>query len=197
MTAYKNFIKDFPKRCCKILDRYESDALSGGREVTLTLAMAASGFVVPYERLCPQEGAPYYDRCKYTKAASQFDRLCGENFLSSQLWKEDVGSWSFEELSSVDRDPDGWSELQEPRTPLNSSKTVRDILEHLRNAFAHSNIFTFPKDAPDIKFIIFLSRQSRTSSDFNFLCVSPQDFRKFLQNWFMFLKKLELPTEVL
>ena len=196
MTNYNNFIQDFPTRCYEILDQYKGPALLSGREMTLTLSMAASGFVVPFERLCPQEGTPYYDRCDYTKAASQFDRLCIKNFLSSELWKEDVGSWSFDELSSVAGDPDSWPELQEPRTPLNSCKTVRDILEHLRNALAHGNIFTFPKGVCSIKFIIFLSRQSRASSDFNFLCVSPQDFQKFLKNWFMFLKKLELPTAV-
>ena len=196
MTNYNNFIQDFPTRCCEILDRYKGPALLDGREVTLTLAIATSGLVVPFERLCPQERSPYYDRYDYTKAASQFDRLCIENFLSSQLWKEDVGSWSFEELSSVAGDPDSWLELQEPRTPLNSCKTVRDILEHLRNALAHGNIFTFPKGASDIEFIVFLSRQSRTSSDFNFLCVSPQDFQKFLRHWFVFISKLELPAEV-
>ena len=196
MTNYNNFIQDFPTRCCEILDQYETDALSRGREVTLMLAMAASGFVVPFERLCPQEGSPYYDRRDYTKAASQFDRLCVKNFLNSELWKENVGSWSFDELSSVAEDPDGWSELQEPRTPLNSRKKVRDILEHLRNALAHGNIFTFPKGVCNIQFIIFLSRQSGTSADFNFLCVSPQDFQKFLKKWFVFLKKLELPKEV-
>ena len=40
MTACKNFIQDFPTRCCAMLHEYESEALSSGKEVTLTLAMA-------------------------------------------------------------------------------------------------------------------------------------------------------------
>ena len=201
MTAYKNFIKDFPRRCSKILDRYESDALSGGREVTLTLAMAASGFVVPYERLRPQEGElPYPDRGIYKQAASQFDALLKEKFLGSCLWKEEVSSWSFGKLSRVDGDPGNWSELQK-RKSFGPYKKVGSTLTHLRNALAHGNIFTFPKDDPDkddpdIELIIFLSRPYVKSPKFNFLCVSPQDFQKFLRNWFVFISALNLPEEV-
>ena len=53
MTAYKNFVQDFPTRCCDMLKDYEREALLSGREVTLTLAMAASGLIVPFERLRP------------------------------------------------------------------------------------------------------------------------------------------------
>ena len=203
MTAYKNFIKDFPTRCCEILDQYEADALSGGREVTLTLAMAASGFVVPYERLRPrpQEGEPPYpDRSIYEQAVSQFDDLLKEKFLGSCLWKEEVSSWSFGKLKSVDGGPGCWPELQE-RKPLGPYKKVSSTLTHLRNALAHGNIFTFPKedpdkDDPDIELIIFLSKPSMKSPKFNFLCVSPQDFQKSLRNWFVFISALNLPEEV-
>ncbi len=235
MTAYKNFIKDFPERCRDILERYESDALSGGREVTLTLAMAASGFVVPYERLRhkrlrpqegeppypdaasgfvvpyerlrhkrlrPQEGEPPYPDGIYEQAASQFDDLLKEKFLGSPLWKEEGSSWSFGKLKSAAGGPDSWPELQDPRKkPLGPCKKVSSILKHLRNALAHGNIFTFPKDdpdkdEPDIKLIIFLSQPYMKSPEFNFLCVSPQDFQKFLKNWFVFTSALNLPEEV-
>ena len=208
MTAYKNFIKDFPERCCEILDQYETDALSRGREVTLTLAMAASGFVVPYERLRPrpQEGEPPYpDRGIYEQAASQLDSLLTEKFLGSCLWKEEANPWSFGKLKSVAEGPDAWPELQE-RKPLGPNKKVSSTLTHLRNALAHGNIFTFPKDDPDkddpnkdnpdIELIIFLSKPSMESPEFNFLCVSPQDFQKFLRNWFVFISALNLPEEV-
>ena len=204
MTNYNNFIQDFPKRCCEILDKYEADALSGGREVTLTLAMAASGFVVPYERLRPrpQEGEPPYpDRGIYEQAASQLDSLLKEKFLGSCLWKEEVSSWSFGNLKSVaDEGPDAWPELQE-RKPLGPNKEVGSTLTHLRNALAHGNIFTLPKDGPDkdnpdIELIIFLSKPSMKSRKFNFLCVSPQDFQKFLKKWFVFISELEIPTAV-
>ena len=202
MTNYNNFVQDFPTRCCEIFDQYENDALSSGREVTLTLAMAASGFVVPYERLQPQEGEPPYpDRGIYEQAASQFDDLLKEKFLGPRLWKEGVSSWSFGKLKSVAGGPGIWPELQDPCKPLGPCKKVNSILKHLRNALAHGNIFTFPKDDPDkddpdIELIIFLSRPYMKSPEFNFLCVSPQDFQKFLRNWFVFINALNLPEEV-
>lgn len=196
MFAYENFIRDFPTRCYEILDKYENDARSRGREVTLMLAIATSGLVVPFERLRPRtEKTPYHDRSNYTQAVSQFDGLLEENFLGSQLWKSDVGSWSFGELRDVTGDPDAWKELQDPLTPLGRYKKVNTILKHLRNALTHGNIFTRGK--PDIKLIIFLSQPDPAIPRFNFLCVSLQDFRGFLKNWFMFIKELKLPTEVL
>ena len=136
MTAYKNFIQDFPTRCCEILKDYEREALSSGREVTLTLAMAASGLVVPFERLRDQEEPPYQDRSNYPEAVSQFERLLEEKFLGSRLWEKEVNSWAFGKLEKVTGDPDGWPELQAPKA-LSPDKKVGSTLKHLRNALAH------------------------------------------------------------
>ena len=195
MTAYKNFIQDFPTRCCKMLNRYGHDAQSHGREVTLTLAMAASGLVVPFERLRPWKKLPppYQDRSNYLEAVLQFDNLLKEKFLSSRLWKKGVSSWAFGGVRCVTKDPGDWPELQEPRNPLHPCKGVRSTLEHLRNALAHGNILTLPKDASDIDLIVFLSRKGRTNPKFQFLCVTPQDFQQFLKKWFVFVSELQLP----
>ena len=53
------------------------------------------------------------------------------------------------------------------------------------------NIFT--KGEPDIELIVFVSRPSEDSPKFNFLCVTPQDFQRFLKKWFVFISELHLP----
>src|SRR5215469_18571837 len=67
MTAYRNFVEDFPRRCRDILKVAGKPALSRGREVTLNLVIASAGLLVPYERVKPdgrwapilQETAPH------------------------------------------------------------------------------------------------------------------------------------------
>jgi hypothetical protein len=53
MSLYENFIRDFPNRCAEIFSDFydDSEKLNGGREITLMLMTASSGFVVPYEQL--------------------------------------------------------------------------------------------------------------------------------------------------
>lgn len=51
MTAYKNFVQDFPTRCKDVLELAESRTNHQVREVTLLLVVASAAIIVPYERL--------------------------------------------------------------------------------------------------------------------------------------------------
>jgi hypothetical protein len=91
MTAYKNFVEDFPRRCRDILDLAGKPALSRGREVTLTLMVASAGLVVPYERLKPDGGGgghidhPSGDNKRFADAAAKLRSLLDAPFMSSCL----------------------------------------------------------------------------------------------------------------
>jgi hypothetical protein len=122
MTAYRNFIEDFPCRCREILRIARKPALSRGREVTLTLMVASAGLVVPYERLKPDGrwGAhPSGDRETFAGAVEKLGSLLGQPFMSSRLWTATSSTWRGGKLDSVTGDPDSRKGLQKSR-PITS-----------------------------------------------------------------------------
>jgi hypothetical protein len=157
MTAYKNFIDDFPYRCRDILNITKRPALHRGREVTLALMVASAGLVVPYERLKPDIGwgdHPSGDRKTFADAAGKLESLLGELFMSSRLCTEANPTWRVGKLLSVTGDPDSWEGLQTSR-PISKDKTVGGILSIIRNALAHGYIWTL---RDPIEAIIFVKR---------------------------------------
>lgn len=145
MSSYSNFIKGFPSRCSDILKTYEKQSRARNQEVTLTLAIATAGFVIPFERLRPSSenlNHPSRDRERFQQAKDEFEKILDVPFLGSGLWKEDIGSWIFaKEVKDVQKEPDFWIELENPK-PLSAEKKVKSISKHLRNALAHGNIYT-------------------------------------------------------
>jgi hypothetical protein len=69
MSNYNNFVQDFPKRCDELLCHFIKPASGRDREVTLMLAVASAGFVIPFERLRqptdPQRQHPARDRERF------------------------------------------------------------------------------------------------------------------------------------
>jgi hypothetical protein len=197
MTAYKNFVEDFPRRCRDILDLAGKPALSQGREVTLTLMVASAGLVVPYERLKPDGGFidhPSGDNKTFADAAAKLKLLLKDPFMSSCLWNEASSTWHGGKLTSVAGDPDSWDGLRK-RRPISKDKKVSTILEVIRKALAHGNILTLNNP---IEAIIFIKANITCNivHNYSFLSVAPQEFRQFLENWFDFLNTLHIPHEV-
>lgn len=195
MTAYKNFVDDFPNRCREILKFAGKPALFRGREVTLALMVASAGLVVPYERLKPDGGEidhPSGDNKKFSAAAEKLRGLLAESFLSSAVWGAPVSTWHSGKLKSVTGDPDSWDGLRK-RQPVQSEKTVRNVLRVIRNALAHGNIFTFRDPIEAIIFINANVNDRKDVRDYSFVFVAPTDFQIFLEKWFDFLAQLDIP----
>jgi hypothetical protein len=198
MTAYKNFVEDFPRRCRDILDLAGKPALSRGREVTLTLMVASAGLVVPYERLKPDGGFIDHlsgDNKRFADAAAKLKSLLNDPFMSSCLWNEASSTWHGGKLVSVAGDPDLWTGLRK-RRPISKDKKVSTILNVIRNALAHGNIFTLNNPIEAIIFIKANMDVDKIARNYSFLSVAPQEFRKFLENWFDFLNDLHIPHEL-
>jgi hypothetical protein len=197
MTEYKNFIQDFPGRCRDILDLTGKQATFRGREVTLALMVASAGLVVPFERLRPETREGYHpsgDNEKYADAAEQLKSLLDKPFLSSVLCNGTNSTWFAGKLKSVEGDPDSWEGLRK-RKPLSTDQKVRTSLTVIRNSLAHGNTFTFRNP---IEAIIFVKKNTNYEGiirDFSFLYVEPQEFRKFLENWFDFLNTFCIPQQ--
>lgn len=196
MTAYKNFVQDFPTRCKDVLKLAESRAIHQGREVTLLLVVASAAIIVPYERLRKDGQFPHpsSDRDKFTQASAKLDALLNCKFLGSALWnQEDARSWKYGELKSVTGAPDTWPELDSIK-PVNNDKCVGDMLRIVRNALAHGNVYT---QGNPIKCLSFVSgRPNKKNNEWKYLQVSPDDFKSFLNQWFHFLEALDIPQVV-
>lgn len=201
MSSYKNFVSDFPARCAALLGDFERTARLRKREVTLMLCLAMPSIVVPLERLAgprstakgESSGHPSRDWERFEQAKSGLEDLFEIPFRGSPLWPDAASSsWFFGELSDVSNGPDSWAELGTPKA-LGPERKAKTVLLHIRNALAHGNIFT--RGNPEIEQIILLSRPEGADR-FRFLAVSPADFRGFLKNWLEFLRKLELPEDV-
>jgi hypothetical protein len=196
VTAYKNFVSDFPERCRELLDRFDAGSRLARREVTLLLCVATSAIAVPYERLRPRSKKwehPFRDRERYVDAARKFKEILNSPFLGSHLWPTPVESWCHGQLRSIDGDPDAWPELLAP-VALSTETMVDTVVRHLRNALSHGNIFT--RRQPEIDRLVLLSKPDLNRPDYDYLIVSPSDLRAFLANWVSVLTELRIPDAV-
>lgn len=192
MSEYANFVSDFPSRCRDVLEQAENKAILTGREVTLAIAIASCGLVIPMERLKSRKrGAPHPsgDLDRYKSQADSLDTLMSEKFVGSALQKANLHSWHGGTLGIVSplNDPDQWRALTNKKR-LDGDKSVSDVMGVLRNALAHGNIFTL--GSPEIRDLVFLSevRDSKKKVvDYNFVTTSPSDFTMFLRAWFDFI----------
>jgi hypothetical protein len=64
MTAYRNYVQDFPSRSRDLLNEFSLSARALNKEVTLLLAVATPCLIVPYERL--RNGLPAVGERKFT-----------------------------------------------------------------------------------------------------------------------------------
>lgn len=189
MTMYENFIQDFPKRCFELMD--EEDWEQRDREVTVSLMVASTAFLVPYERLKPLKGPiphPSKDRTKHDKVTTALEKLLREPFLSSSFCGKSQRSWRNCERNWLAGDVMDWSQNA---IPMEANISVRDVLTVIRNGLAHGSVYVnggidHDKNRSFIKELVFVSekREDSVVVGYRFIVVTPSDFRLFLKNWF-------------
>jgi len=196
MSQYKDFIQDFPKRCQEILTFSHGQAVARGREVTLSLMVASSAFLVPYERLRSngRYEHPAKDRNKFPEAANKLNQLFEQKFIGSEVWPYDVSSWSSGELKSIEGEVENWRELRNPKS-ISPNKQVKSVLGILRKALGHGNIYT--RGGSIIETLVFVSaiEDSGKFIGYRYIQMSPVDFRRFLLCWFKFLSDFNIAQE--
>lgn len=192
MSAYKDFVSDFPARCLDVLHMAKRPARGQQREVTLALMVASAGFVVPFERL--KKAHPTGDSTRYAEASRKMDVLMAERFLSSRL-AYGATSWQGGKLESISGDPDFWIEMAQAKK-LSDEKTVGGVVRILRKALAHGNIFTYMNPIESIIFCNCNYDDDKNIKEISFIKASPEDFVAFLRDWFEFLESAHTPTDV-
>ena len=189
MTAYKNFIQDFPNRCREVLEAFRVPALAMDREVTLLLTAATPCLLLPYGRLHEEEH-PSNDRENIVSETSTFDielqKECGKSCLLSEFKDED---WRYKKLDNLQGDLDAWG-LKEDTESISAIKT-ETVLNILRNALAHGNVWTTGNPIDTLVFVSLVCLKKK-EGPFNTLQCSPQVFEQSLMNWVVFLNSLKL-----
>lgn len=198
MSNYNDLIKDFPNRCLDILDSFVKQAKNIDREVTLMLTVTSTSLIIPYERLGDYEN-PSGDARKYSKAKGKFANECGNKIFLDWIQGKGNKSWKFKELdlkAVENQPPEFWVQNIQPLPKEEEVGKVGYVLKHLRNSFAHGNIFTVGGgQANQIESLIFLSKRKDQEGlliGYNLISVSSEDLYDFLITWIDFLGKLKL-----
>lgn len=195
MTAYRDYIVDFPKRCLNILDHFEPQAKKRDQEVTLMLMVASSAFLIPQERL--NKDHPSQDLVQFEKTLPRFMKELKTKWGKSSL-SRNVAEWQYGFTDDIGNGPDAWPA---PNAKA-SEKDVSEVLGIIRNALAHGNLFT---EGNSIDTVTFYSKKYETRkkckecqqdvSDmigYKFLKIPTASFRQFLYNWFALLGTIDI-----
>lgn len=213
MSEYKVFIRDFPARCEKLLNRIEKGHRLDDLTVTGLLMVASAAVNIPLERLraIPENGMPHPsgDYEKYAEAAEQFNQLLKSNFIGSCLYPISVpGDWRLARKKPEQGRPNDWNGFEE----IGKDKNIDFVLLVIRNALAHGNIFTRSgstiaegklgkNNHTEIQEILFVSakiervkgvKKDGKIEHYNCISVTPAAFKQFLDRWFTFINGLEI-----
>lgn len=202
MSNYSSFFaQDFAARCADLLKHFYCRAKAKDRDVTLLLAIAAAGLVVPLERLSESSAQPPLDRPSFEAEASELRALLGKTLADSEMVDVTPGVWGGGLLKSAAGDPDGWEELRVEEV-LPPTTTVSDLIYWLRHALAHGNITTRPQGiGRTIERIVFVcgypeSHKRSKKQPLRYVAVAPDDLKCLLDNWFSLLSELGVSREV-
>lgn len=202
MVMYNNYVSDFPNRCSELLEEFHFETRRMGLEVTHLLSVAAIGLIMPYERLRrikeeSQTPHPSRDDLSYEEAVSEYNDLLDEFFLSSPLWPDGASTWRKGKIRVFDEKVPDFARAFEEAEPMRPDVKVKTVIGAImRNALAHGNIAT-RRAGLDIHDLMFLSVDKERSAfrTFRFVAVEPEDLRKFMMNYFKFLRHLDLGPE--
>ena len=187
MSNFLDFTYDFPRRCIDVLQLAEKPAHEGGREVTLLLMTACTAFLVAFEHLHFDKGqAPSFRDPHIGSSRQQLKEVLDKSFLGSPFWlSHNPSSWAYGEIA-----PGTWRDQVgsdfSNRRPVTKDRKVTSVLRIIRNALGHGNLATIGSEK--IEHLVLGSTVTEGSQKFQYLCVTPQDFRVFLGNWFSFLE---------
>jgi hypothetical protein len=210
MTAYKDFVTDFPQRCVQLLDECQDQIKTSGREVTMSLALASSALIIPFERLCPSS-ADHIAPDRNSERVSELGRLLNQSFVmwsGSKCWRE-LGSLSTRSIRG--RHVEEWLD-QRAVIPVPIERRVGSVLTVIRNALAHGNLYSREGCNGEIDALVFVSRRRDPHAstpcancgqrvrplidEYEALVSTPADFVSLLRIWVAVLVRLPLQGDV-
>jgi len=173
MTAYSDWIKDFPNRVLDLLDWYSEDARDNNREVTLLACVGGLLLSAPYERLRKHlddtgQEVDHSQRERKKWFIGDFDRKMKRSFNDTMTeWRLHADLWQGGNLDDSDdpKDWDSWKDKQGRRLDAKSAWApspelkLENVMNTMRNALAHGQVSTYTGSS-QISKLIFLSHRT-------------------------------------
>ena len=195
MSAYDNFVQDFPSRILKLYKLHLDSASLARLDVTFLLSLTSTAIAIPFERLRDPNRCRYphpsHDRQRFIEAAKRFDELCSKNLRECELWDPTFNEWRYGKLQTINGEPESWEELRSSN-PIGSDLHAETVITHLRHSLAHGNLYTRGEEV--IEEIIMLTGEAKKG--FYFLVVTPGNLRQFLQKWVTWLQTLPMQASI-
>jgi len=193
MSAYRDFITDFPDRCLDLLKSFEFEARMRDREVTLLLMTAATAFVITLERLgVLGKKHSTGDNEKFKEVASRLKNMASVLLSKSIFAPEHPENWLYGKPDQFNGGPDSWNDF---KSFADEDHCVSCILSTIRNALAHGNLYT---EGNPIRSLVFWSEryEDELMVGYKFIKVPVEDFRSFLVSWVEFLRNNAKPIQI-
>ncbi|MDD3769192.1 MAG: hypothetical protein PHV10_01125 [Sulfuricurvum sp.] len=159
---YKNYITCFAYRSKKVLEKFSACDATNELNVTALLSVAASAFVIPFERL--KKDHPFGDGAAFSEIGTKVKGVLEINFGDSDFFesaKFKIKLLSKEQLLKKEFD-NSFEDI------YLKDKKVQFIIDIIRNAFAHGNIYSCSKLGPNhhIDTLYFVSKNNNDKDAF-------------------------------
>jgi hypothetical protein len=165
----QRFVVEYPERCLTLLEMLEPMARESQLVGSFSLLVAASAFVIPYERM--QSRHPMHLQNHDGDLDSALRRLDDdEQFLRASFWNgASPGEWRFSRVMEHVENTHRWRDeaglhpmLPEALNRIADCKAGK-VLRVIRNALAHGNVVYlnatgFEVSGTKVQFLAFLTR---------------------------------------
>jgi hypothetical protein len=195
----ERFVVEYPKRCLELLGMLEPMAREKEMIGSFSLLVAASIFLIPYERM--QARHPLYQGrdVKLDAALRRLDKK--ERFQAADFWGgEPPKGWRFSRIMRNQNDTECWVD-EKGKHPMASDaentfegRVAGDVLRVVRNALAHGNIVYLNEDGREqrntkLQYLGFLSRyeetaeQKKLTETYRIVVTTEEEFLRFIKKW--------------
>jgi hypothetical protein len=195
------FVVEYPERCLELMHSIEAAAHEKNLLASFSLLVAASAFVIPYERM--KVNHAIFARSVDGDLHRALHRLDKEFFLQAGFWQGselEPNSWRFSRIMKGTNDSYCWQD-NNGQHPLScgaanyiSRCKAEKVLRTIRNALAHGNIVYLDREGyeragAEVEFLAFLARceeseEDRRRSKTHYVVVTtPQTFIEFVKAW--------------
>lgn len=195
MTAYRNFVVDFPKRLMELDQQFLPVAKSADFEVSYILMKLAASFLLPYERI---EGTSGARRSEISDPQQIRKYLELDKRFHQASYCSDSNQWSFFDVDEFHRGPRDWWTGQGARSDLVVHElVVHEVLQTIRHSVAHSNLFFGGEKT--IEHIFLGSRRERDPNTDRYRVArsSVHAINHLIDAWIQNVQKLRVSPEMI
>ena len=202
------FVIEYPDRCLTMLKMLESPAREQQLVSSLSLLVASSIFLVPYERM--KKAHPLRDLDDEPELYREIKRIEKQKFVASKkIWADTMPhDWRFSRIMTDASDSDNWQDEHDCH-PMDSAaentmyrRCNGEVLRVIRNALAHGNVVFLDRDGfenrdAEVHFLAFLSRyeeteeQRKKSETYRLVATTEESFLSFVKAWAKWLSQFE------